>query len=123
MNTNTIERILLGFGSAVLLALAASYFIAPLKDYNSSLRIAAIIGIALYAVYSFLVQSKDQKEIYSAEKESEKFEMQAKKERRRADELQEVNLSLQADLASAKKENDVLTAKVSSLESDSASKP
>ncbi|MDA8788402.1 hypothetical protein N9N00_06015 [Schleiferiaceae bacterium] len=117
MNTNTIERILLGFGSVVLLGFAASYFVGPLKDYNGSLRIAAIAGVALYAVYSFLVQSKDQKEIYSAEKEAEKFQSMAKKERRRADELQEANLTLQADLSTANKEIEALRAEVAKLNS------
>jgi len=122
MNTNTIERVLLGFGSVVLIALAASYIVPPLKEFNSSLRIAAIVGVALYAVYSFLVQSKDQKEIYSAEKEAEKFESQARKERRRGDELQEANLTLQADLATAKKEVNALSARVAELEAALAEK-
>ena len=122
MNTNTIERILIGFGTVVLLGLAASYVVAPLKEYNSTLRIAAIVGVALYAVYSFLVQSKDQKEIYSAEKEAEKFENQARKERRRGDELQEANLTLQADLAAAKKEAEALNARVAELEAKLAEK-
>ena len=122
MNTNTIERILIGFGTVVLLGLAASYVVAPLKEYNSTLRIAAIVGVALYAVYSFLVQSKDQKEIYSAEKEAEKFENQARKERRRGDELQEANLTLQADLAAAKKEAEALNARVAELEATLAEK-
>ena len=52
MNTNTIERVLIGFGAVVLLGFAASYVVAPLKEYNDSLRIAAIVGVALYAVYS-----------------------------------------------------------------------
>ena len=95
---------------------------APLKEFNSTLRIAAIVGVALYAVYSFLVQSKDQKEIYSAEKEAEKFESQARKERRRGDELQEANLTLQADLAAAKKEAEALNARVAELEATLAEK-
>ena len=122
MNTNTIERILIGFGTVVLLGLAASYVVAPLKEYNSTLRIAAIVGVALYAAYSFFIQSKDQKEIYSAEKEAEKFESQARKERRRGDELQEANLTLQADLATAKKEVDSLSARVAELEATLAKK-
>jgi septal ring factor EnvC (AmiA/AmiB activator) len=122
MNTNTIERVLIGFGAVVLLGFAASYVVAPLKEYNDSLRIAAIVGVALYAVYSFLIQSKDQKEIYSAEKEAEKFESQARKERRRGDELQEANLTLQADLATAKKEVEALNARVSELEAALAEK-
>jgi len=122
MNTNTIERVLIGFGTVVLLSFSASYVVAPLKEYHGSLRIAAIVGVALYAVYSFLIQSKDQKEIYSAEKEAEKFESQARKERRRGDELQEANLTLQADLATAKKEVEALHARVSELEAALAEK-
>ncbi len=122
MNTNTIERVLLGFGAVILLSFAASYVVAPLKDYNGILRIAAIAGVALYAVYSFLIQTKDQKEIYSAEKEAEKFESQAKKERRRGDELQEANLTLQADLATAKKEIAALSALVAEQEAKLADK-
>jgi len=68
------------------------------------------------------VQSKDQKEIYSAEKEAEKFESQARKERRRGDELQEANLTLQADLAAAKKEAEALNARVAELEATLAEK-
>ena len=122
MNTNTIERILIGFGTVVLLGLAASYVVAPLKEYNSTLRIAAIVGVALYAAYSFFIQSKDQKEIYSAEKEAEKFESQARKERRRGDELQEANLTLQADLSTANKEIEALRSKVADLEAQLAGK-
>ena len=122
MNTQTLERILLGFGALVLLGFAASYFVEALHSYHNGLRIAAIAGVALYAVYSFMIQSKDQKEIYSAEKEAEKFESQARKERRRGDELQEANLTLQADLSTANKEIEALRSKVADLEAQLAAK-
>jgi len=41
----------------------------------------------------------------------------AKKERRRADELQEANLTLQADLSTANKEIEALRAEVAKLNS------
>ena len=116
MNTNTIERILLGFGSVVLLGFAASYFVDALKDYNGSLRIAAIAGVVLYAGYSFLVQTNDQKEIFSAEKEAEKHQTQAKKEKHRADDLQSANKALETDLAEAKKEIAALQQRLEALE-------
>lgn len=117
MNTQLLERILLGFGALVLIGLAASYFIEDLQPYHNSLRIAAIVGVALYAIYSFLVQSKDQKEIHSAEVEAENFQRLAKKERQRGDELQEANLDLQANLTQAQNEAEALKQRIAELES------
>lgn len=117
MNTQWLERLLLIFGSLVLLGFAASYAIEDLKAYREAFRIAAIVGIALYAIYSFLVQSKDQKQIHSAEVEAENFHQLAKKERQRGDQLQEANLDLQNSLAEAQKEAEELKAKMAELES------
>jgi uncharacterized protein HemX len=122
MNTQLLERILLGFGALVLIGFAASYFIEDLQPYHNSLRIAAIVGVALYAIYSFLVQSKDQKEIHSAEVEAENFQRLAKKERQRGDELQEANLDLQANLTQAQNEAEALKQRIAELESQQNSK-
>ena len=121
MNTNTIERLILGLGAILLIGYVASIFIESMKSMQDNFRLAAIAGIVCYAGYSFWVQSNDQKQIFSRDQKLEKLIAEIKKERRRGDDLQESHLSLQSQLNKA--QNQVTELKEKLIKRDQQNQP
>ena len=67
MKLNVLEKIVVGMGATALLLYAGSFFVPGYKSFQEPLRNAALVSLALYILYNFLVQSKDQSDLAALE--------------------------------------------------------
>jgi low affinity Fe/Cu permease len=59
MKLNQIERVVIGIGAAAALLYLAGLTYGPLKPYQETFRIVVLVSIAVYIVYTFLLQNKE----------------------------------------------------------------
>ena len=70
MNQSTIERALMLVGSLLLVLFALSFALPALANYKDEIKLLVIMGVILYAAYSFWTQSKDAKDLHAKAKEA-----------------------------------------------------
>ena len=58
MKLNQIERVVIGVGVVAVLLYLAGLTYGPLKPYRETFRIVVLVAIAVYIVYTFLLQNK-----------------------------------------------------------------
>ena len=70
MNQSTIERALMLVGSLLLVLFALSFTLPALANYKDEIKLLVIMGVILYAAYSFWTQNKDAKDLHAKAKEA-----------------------------------------------------
>ena len=70
MNQSTVERALMLVGSLLLVLFALSFALPALANYKDEIKLLVIMGVILYAAYSFWTQSKDAKDLHAKAKEA-----------------------------------------------------
>ena len=73
MNQSTIERVLMLVGALLLVLFALSFALPALANYKDEIKLLVIMGVILYAAYSFWTQSKDAKDLHAKAKEAAKW--------------------------------------------------
>jgi len=75
MKLNQIERVVIGVGVVAVLLYLAGLTYGPLKPYRETFRIVVLVAIAVYIVYTFLLQNKESDD--RAELESQMASLEA----------------------------------------------
>lgn len=70
VNQSTIERALMLLGSLLLVLFALSFALPALANYKNEIKLLVVLGVILYAAYSFWTQSKDAKDLHAKAKEA-----------------------------------------------------
>ena len=73
MNQSTVERALMLVGALLLVLFALSFALPALANYKDEIKLLVIMGVILYAAYSFWTQSKDAKDLHAKAKEAAKW--------------------------------------------------
>ena len=60
-------------GSLLLVLFALSFALPALANYKDEIKLLVIMGVILYAAYSFWTQSKDAKDLHAKAKEAAKW--------------------------------------------------
>ena len=94
MNQSLIERGLALLGALLILLFALGFVVPSLGAWQSEIRMLVVVGVVLYAAYSFWTQSKDAKDIASKANEAAKW-------RHEAEQLRQSLTQVQQELADA----------------------
>ena len=70
MNQSTVERALMLVGALLLVLFALSFALPALANYKDEIKLLVIMGVILYAAYSFWTQNKDAKDLHAKAKEA-----------------------------------------------------
>ena len=70
MNQSTVERALMLVGSLLLVLFALSFMLPALANYKNEIKLLVLMGVVLYAGYSFWTQNKDAKDLHAKAKEA-----------------------------------------------------
>ncbi len=73
MNQSSIERALMLVGSLLLVLFALSFELPGLANYKNEIKLLVLMGVILYAAYSFWTQSKDAKDLHAKANEAAKW--------------------------------------------------
>ncbi len=97
MNQSLIERGLALLGALLILLFALGFVVPSLGAWQSEIRMLVVVGVVLYAAYSFWTQSKDAKDIASKANEAAKWRHEAEQLRSSLNQVQnELNAAVEA---------------------------
>ena len=74
MKLNQIERVVIGVGVLAAILYLAGLTYGPLKPYQETFRIVVLVSIAVYIVYTFLLQNKESDDRASLEAEIDRLQ-------------------------------------------------
>jgi chaperonin cofactor prefoldin len=97
MNQSLIERGLMLLGALLLAMFALGFAVPALGAWQSEIRLMMVVGVMLYAAYSFWTQNRDAKELHAKANEAAKWRSEAEQLRSSLNHVQsELNAALEA---------------------------
>jgi hypothetical protein len=90
MNQSLIERGLMLLGALLILVFALGFVVPAIGAWQSEIRIMVVVGVVLYAAYSFWTQTKDAKDLATKASEAAKWRHEAEQLRSTLNQLQNV---------------------------------
>lgn len=99
MNQSTIERALMLVGALLLVLFALSFMLPGLANYKNAIKLLVLMGVILYAGYSFWTQSKDAKDLHAKAKEAAKWRSESAEKGQKIEVLEGKIQALEARLA------------------------
>ncbi len=88
MNQSLIERGLMLLGALLILLFALGFVVPAIGAWQSEIRIMVVVGVVLYAAYSFWTQTKDAKDLAAKASEAAKWRHEAEQLRSTLNQLQ-----------------------------------
>ena len=88
MNQSLIERGLMLLGALLILLFALGFVVPAIGAWQSEIRIMVVVGVVLYAAYSFWTQTKDAKDLAAKASEVAKWRHEAEQLRSSLNQLQ-----------------------------------
>jgi uncharacterized protein YlxW (UPF0749 family) len=88
MNQSLIERGLMLLGALLILLFALGFVVPAIGAWQSEIRIMVVVGVVLYAAYSFWTQTKDAKDLAAKASEAAKWRHEAEQLRSSLNQLQ-----------------------------------
>lgn len=120
MNQSLIERGLMLLGALLILLFALGFVVPAIGAWQPEIRIMVVVGVVLYAAYSFWTQSKDAKDLAAKASEAAKWRHEAEQLRSTLNqlqsELQEANEALNKAETAKKKAQTELKKATQALE-------
>ena len=104
MNQSTIERALMLVGSLLLVLFALSFALPALANYKDEIKLLVIMGVILYAAYSFWTQSKDAKDLHAKAMEAAEWRSESAEKGQKIEALEGSIQALEARLREAELE-------------------
>ena len=104
MNQSTVERALMLVGALLLVLFALSFALPALANYKDEIKLLVIMGVILYAAYSFWTQSKDAKDLHAKAKEAAKWQSESAEKGQKIEALEGSIQALEARLREAELE-------------------
>ncbi len=104
MNQSSIERALMLVGSLLLVLFALSFALPGLANYKNEIKLLVLLGVILYAAYSFWTQSKDAKDLHAKANEAAKWRSESAEKGQKIEALEGRIQNLEASLREAELE-------------------
>lgn len=104
MNQSIVERALMLVGSLLLVLFALSFALPALANYKNEIKLLVVLGVILYAAYSFWTQSKDAKDLHTKAKEAAMWRNESAEKGQKIEALEGSIQALEARLAEAELE-------------------
>jgi len=104
MNQSSIERALMLVGSLLLVLFALSFALPGLANYKNEIKLLVLMGVILYAAYSFWTQSKDAKDLHAKANEAAKWRSESAEKGQKIEALEGRIQNLEASLREAELE-------------------
>ena len=104
MNQSSIERALMLMGSLLLVLFALSFALPGLANYKNEIKLLVLMGVILYAAYSFWTQSKDAKDLHAKANEAAKWRRESAEKGQKIEALEGRIQDLEASLREAELE-------------------
>jgi outer membrane PBP1 activator LpoA protein len=104
MNQSTVERALMLVGSLLLVLFALSFMLPALANYKNEIKLLVLMGVILYAGYSFWTQNKDAKDLHAKANEAAKWRSESAEKSQKIEVLEGSIKALEARLAEAELE-------------------
>ena len=104
MNQSSIERALMLVGSLLLVLFALSFALPGLANYKNGIKLLVLMGVILYAAYSFWTQSKDAKDLHAKANEAAKWRSESAEKGQKIEALEGRIQNLEASLREAELE-------------------
>ena len=104
MNQSTIERALMLVGSLLLVLFALSFMLPALANYKNEIKLLVLMGVILYAGYSFWTQNKDAKDLHAKAKEAAKWRSESAEKGQKIEALEGRIQNLEASIREAELE-------------------
>ena len=104
MNQSTIERALMLVGSLLLVLFALSFTLPALANYKNEIKLLVLMGVILYAGYSFWTQNKDAKDLHAKANEAAKWRSESAEKGQKIEALEGRIQNLEASLREAELE-------------------
>jgi len=104
MNQSTIERALMLVGSLLLVLFALSFTLPALANYKNEIKLLVLMGVILYAGYSFWTQNKDAKDLHAKANEAAKSRSESAEKGQKIEALEGRIQNLEASLREAELE-------------------
>ena len=104
MNQSTVERALMLVGALLLVLFALSFALPALANYKDEIKLLVIMGVILYAAYSFWTQSKDAKDLHAKAKEAAQWRSESAEKGQKIEALEGSIQALEARLREAELE-------------------
>ena len=101
MNQSTVERALMLVGSLLLVLFALSFALPALANYKDEIKLLVIMGVILYAAYSFWTQSKDAKDLHAKAMEAAQWRSESAENGQKIEALEGSIQALEARLREA----------------------
>ncbi len=104
MNQSSIERALMLVGSLLLVLFALSFALPGLANYKNEIKLRVLLGVILYAAYSFWTQSKDAKDLHAKANEAAKWRSESAEKGQKIEALEGRIQNLEASIREAELE-------------------
>ncbi len=104
MNQSSIERALMLVGSLLLVLFALSFALPGLANYKNEIKLLVLLGVILYAAYSFWTQSKDAKDLHAKANEAAKWRSESAEKGQKIEALEGRIQNLEASIREAELE-------------------
>ena len=104
MNQSTIERALMLVGSLLLVLFALSFMLPGLANYKNEIKLLVLMGVILYAGYSFWTQNKDAKDLHAKTNEAAKWRSESAEKGQKIEALEGRIQNLEASIREAELE-------------------
>ena len=104
MNQSSIERALMLVGSLLLVLFALSFALPGLANYKNEIKLLVLLGVILYAAYSFWTQSKDAKDLHAKANEAAKWRRESAEKGQKIEALEGRIQNLEASIREAELE-------------------
>lgn len=91
-------------GSLLLVLFALSFALPALANYKNEIKLLVVLGVILYAAYSFWTQSKDAKDLHTKAKEAAMWRNESAEKGQKIEALEGSIQALEARLAEAELE-------------------
>ena len=91
-------------GSLLLVLFALSFALPALANYKDEIKLLVIMGVILYAAYSFWTQSKDAKDLHAKAKEAAQWRSESAEKGQKIEALEGSIKALEARLREAELE-------------------
>lgn len=86
-------------GSLLLVLFALSFALPALANYKNEIKLLVVLGVILYAAYSFWTQSKDAKDLHTKAKEAAMWRNESAEKGQKIEALEGSIKALEARLA------------------------
>lgn len=101
MNKPAIEKVLTLLGALLIVLFALGFVVPAIGAWQSEIRLFAVLGVVMYAAYSFWNQQSDAKALHLQELESAKWRNETQKLREALNESEAQLRATQASLQEA----------------------